>query len=1070
MKKSIFLFFAAILCATSAWAGPSFSGGYVYFHNKGGWSKSSKQLCIGKSSYTETRSMTVVNNTQLWYNSLPTSGWTDATYMAVINNSSSWNSGNWGPSNLTNATHYTKKVDLGNWGFNSGAYQMLTPSSGSNNATLSLDWVGGDISAMNKTITIKAKVSTDKGATYAEKTSPGTLTASSFKFTAYNSCTSATSLSSGKITCGYTANTTLTAQDNVTGYTFKGWYDSNGTQKTTSKTLSINPTEDATYYAYYVEETHDVTISYVCGSETIKDDETKGNVGVKTTTTVKAPTISEYTFSHWTIGDGVTNTTGDDTKASIKINTKSTGSWTLTANYNEPTFAVRGTQDLMGVDWIDSDENKMQKLADKSYKLTKENVTLPANTYEYRIAKNGDWWDKDPNNHELIISKAGIYNVTFLMSADFQTITAETELIEEIKVISDCYVSGNPNLTGGPGWQGNEFKMEYNEVTETYSYTLEGLAAMTEYELKVVCGHTWFDYEHLVTPIPDGIGTGYDNSIGFRLAEAGNVIVTYNASNGITISGNFYITPDYYIAGTLAGGWDARQKGMVKISSGEYSCDFPDLAAGQYEFKITNGWFNDKTYKNNEHTTLGAEYEEVSGGNGNNVIIKLDKTTSITVHFHESQDLITFEGLTEKINYYVVGLGGNWDASSSNQMEKVGDGQYAYDVNNLTAGSHEFKVNIGNWDDKWGYDDITKDFIYPETSRGSDGNAKITLSTTKDITIKFNSVTKKISFDGLVEELTYTVVGDETNVFGQAWNADITDNEMTLQSDGTYKWVKTGINLTKNKTIEYKVYKNHDYNIGRWPYDGNNTVSAPAAGTYTFVVTLNLNTNELTGKLYLELGGGNNATALTNANGVTLNVKVDRSFTAGDGYYTLCLPFNMNATLIGEAYKIKNVTEFANKQGLNIGLIGVSTIEAGKPYLIIPDKDMDELFVENVTINNIDPATKATITSGDGVKVTFTGIINGMGEKTDGSTEYYVGDNGYLYNGTVDKLGLRAFFTITDEAGNPTPIRARVVANENVETGVEDIITTDAPAKVIENGQLIIIRDGVKYNVQGVRL
>ena len=103
------------------------------------------------------------------------------------------------------------------------------------------------------------------------------------------------------------------------------------------------------------------------------------------------------------------------------------------------------------------------------------------------------------------------------------------------------------------------------------------------------------------------------------------------------------------------------------------------------------------------------------------------------------------------------------------------------------------------------------------------------------------------------------------------------------------------------------------------------------------------------------------------------------------------------------------------------------------------------------------------------IKLMYTNA-EASGEKTDGETEYYVGDEGKLYNGTVDKLGLRAFFTITDETGNPTPIRARVVAGENVETGVEDIITTDAPIKVIENGQLIIIRGGVKYNVQGQRL
>jgi hypothetical protein len=50
------------------------------------------------------------------------------------------------------------------------------------------------------------------------------------------------------------------------------------------------------------------------------------------------------------------------------------------------------------------------------------------------------------------------------------------------------------------------------------------------------------------------------------------------------------------------------------------------------------------------------------------------------------------------------------------------------------------------------------------------------------------------------------------------------------------------------------------------------------------------------------------------------------------------------------------------------------------------------------------------------------------------------------------------------------PGRRRVCMGENAETGVDNIITTDAPVKVIENGQLIIIRDGVKYNVQGQKL
>jgi hypothetical protein len=44
-------------------------------------------------------------------------------------------------------------------------------------------------------------------------------------------------------------------------------------------------------------------------------------------------------------------------------------------------------------------------------------------------------------------------------------------------------------------------------------------------------------------------------------------------------------------------------------------------------------------------------------------------------------------------------------------------------------------------------------------------------------------------------------------------------------------------------------------------------------------------------------------------------------------------------------------------------------------------------------------------------------------------------------------------------------------AGENSATGTEDMIVPNQQVqKVIENGQLIIIRDGVKYNVQGVRL
>ena len=83
-----------------------------------------------------------------------------------------------------------------------------------------------------------------------------------------------------------------------------------------------------------------------------------------------------------------------------------------------------------------------------------------------------------------------------------------------------------------------------------------------------------------------------------------------------------------------------------------------------------------------------------------------------------------------------------------------------------------------------------------------------------------------------------------------------------------------------------------------------------------------------------------------------------------------------------------------------------------------------------------------------------------------GNNNYWLAENGYLYGDATEMKALRAYFQFPNIPAGQA-VRARVTFNENVETGVEDIIETETPVKVIENGQLIIIRDGVKYNVQG---
>ena len=236
------------------------NGGYIYFdeYNSGYTGAGDMQFWIGHYSYSCAYSMSKISNTKLWY--CQASSWGDATYFAFTSGA------NWGCADQK----YYDRIGSNTWKsaikesytLNSGSYYVFKVASTANKAAVNsaspYGYQGNAVTSLNKTITVKAKVSTDGGGNYKEETSPGTLSASSYKFTDYNSCASATSLSSGTISCGYTATTTLTATD-ATGYDFVGWYNASGVQQTTSKTLTIYPTEDATYYAYYKANTYTVT-------------------------------------------------------------------------------------------------------------------------------------------------------------------------------------------------------------------------------------------------------------------------------------------------------------------------------------------------------------------------------------------------------------------------------------------------------------------------------------------------------------------------------------------------------------------------------------------------------------------------------------------------------------------------------------------------------------------------------------------------------------------------------------------------------------------------------------------
>ena len=202
-----------------------------------------------------------------------------------------------------------------------------------------------------------------------------------------------------------------------------------------------------------------------------------------------------------------------------------------------------------------------------------------------------------------------------------------------------------------------------------------------------------------------------------------------------------------------------------------------------------------------------------------------------------------------------------------------------------------------------------------------------------------------------------------------------------------------------------------------------------------------------------------------------VDVVVARSFSP-DYWQTITLPFTLNAAQITEIFgagtQVLKLAKagVAPDQAQELGFSTVNSIQASTPYLIKPGKTVGAGSVlRNVTLST----TLKPVTVGN---VTMHPLLNQIDyDYAANNILFFLGNDSYLHyqanNNTI--LGLRAYFTfdgITTYA-QAAQVRARVVFNENEATGFDNLTTEDAPTKIVQNGQLIIIRDGVKYNVQG---
>lgn len=204
------------------------------------------------------------------------------------------------------------------------------------------------------------------------------------------------------------------------------------------------------------------------------------------------------------------------------------------------------------------------------------------------------------------------------------------------------------------------------------------------------------------------------------------------------------------------------------------------------------------------------------------------------------------------------------------------------------------------------------------------------------------------------------------------------------------------------------------------------------------------------------------------------DIKIIRTITSGM-QNTICLPFDVSSSQLKAIFGSDVELIYMSSASISDDVLVLyfepaTSIYRGTPYLIKTTKTVSNPVFTDVEIK--EETGQSTVCDnadfiGTFIKRTITAnednLFLGSGNKLQFS------DN------DVTIKGMRAYFKVKNSSG--TPIRhARIVEQSEVVTelelidgGWQEIKAANGTIKTIENGQLILIRDGKRYNVMGIR-
>ena len=167
----------------------------------------------------------------------------------------------------------------------------------------------------------------------------------------------------------------------------------------------------------------------------------------------------------------------------------------------------------------------------------------------------------------------------------------------------------------------------------------------------------------------------------------------------------------------------------------------------------------------------------------------------------------------------------------------------------------------------------------------------------------------------------------------------------------------------------------------------------------------------------------NNDDVVKNNAGMTVNVTLKR--TISDKYLNpFCVPFDMTADQITAVFGEGSVVSaFTSVTGKVMNFEKVTTIAAGKPYIVQATKASTEISLDKVEMKP-EPERNVVKESSE-LSMSFNGIVSPYTFKKNDGTELFLDKNGNLrYPSTVGSQmkGMRAYFEVLDGTSNEAKV------------------------------------------------